>query len=74
MRQLWILQPVSVLADFDRLFRPQRQFFYGLRIMGQSLVAQGILQTSQRDVEKVLPWTFSTMETENGVSRFLHFQ
>jgi len=27
-----------------------------------------------QDVEKVLPWTFSTAEPENGISRFLHFQ
>jgi len=27
-----------------------------------------------QDVEKVLPWTFATKETENAISRFLHFQ
>jgi len=27
-----------------------------------------------QDVEKVHPWTFSTTEAENAVSRFLHFQ
>jgi len=27
-----------------------------------------------QDVEKVLPWTFSTTEVENTISRFLHFQ
>jgi len=28
----------------------------------------------QQDVEKVHPWTFSTTEAENAISRFLHFQ
>ncbi|WP_456380354.1 hypothetical protein [Thiolapillus sp.] len=27
-----------------------------------------------QDAEKVLPWTFSTTEPENAISRFLHFQ
>jgi len=27
-----------------------------------------------KDVEKVLPWAFSTPEPENAISRFLHFQ
>jgi len=27
-----------------------------------------------QDVEKVPPWTFSTTEAENAVSRFLHFR
>ena len=27
-----------------------------------------------QDVEKVLPWTFSTTKPENAISRFLHFQ
>jgi len=48
--------------------------FKGIQSVSRPVRAQAGLCFFKRDVEKVLPWIFSTTEPENAISRFLHFQ